>query len=85
MAAAILDNPSALAGALYMVAEQAIDLELRKLGKKYGIDMAVFGYTMTIDLHCLNENLAEVTRTYRVSKTKDWNIPNAVQGQGKEK
>ena len=66
-----------------MVAEQAIDLELLKLGKKYGVDMSVFGYTMTIDLHCLAPSLDEIEKTYRITKARDWNIPNAVQGSGK--
>ena len=73
----ILDNPPALAGALYMVAERAIERELEKLGKKYGDDMSGYVYALSLDLYVLNDEFNEVEKAYRMTKTRDWNIPNA--------
>ena len=73
----ILDNPPALAGALYMVAERAIEREMEKLGTKYSEDLSRYAVVLSLDLHCLNAELDEVVKTYRITKTKDWNVPDA--------
>jgi len=67
----IFKQPAVILGRLYQVGHDAIQKELDKLAWKEGIDLAYYGFKMTIEWYEKQSGTFKILRTYRLDNPFD--------------
>jgi len=70
-------RPYGLAGILAQAAVDAVEKKLQSMCKITGEDAAYWSSRVTLELMELNSDFTQVIQRITITKSKDWNIPEA--------
>ena len=67
----VFDDPAIILGKIYQVGYNAIQKELEKIAHKENIDLAYFGFKMTLEWYEKESETFNILRTYKLDKSYD--------------